>query len=141
MIKSKRAMFFVWLIAFVLSVFLLLIIPDHYNTSLFIVMAFDGVAFVSQLFLWRSLLKKAEAAEDTFFNAPVLTVSLIYLLIQFLLSVIKGIAIDAISAKTTLIINGLVLSIAWIIITLLLETKNHAQRVDSRQKDHHVDFG
>lgn len=134
-------MFFVWLIAFSLSVFLLLIIPDHYNTSLFIALVFDVVAFISQLFLWRALLKKVEAAEDTFFNAPVMTVSLIYLLIQFLLTVIKGIAIDAISAKTTLIINCIVLSIAWIIIILLLETKNHAQRVDSRQKDHHVDLG
>lgn len=140
MSKSRKTGVVIWVIAFALSVFLLLIIPNHYTTSVYVTLVFDGIAFISTLILWLNLFKNAESTADVFYCSPAMTVSTGYLIIQFVICIVTGILADAMTIKLSLILNFILTAIMWILILSTLNSKNHAQRVDARQKNHHVEL-
>lgn len=138
--RNRKLGIVIWAIAFVLSVFLTLIIPAHYSSNIFAVLTFDVIAFISVLILWINLFKNAKTPSDTFYNSPVMTISTVYLVIQLLLCIIVGLMVDTITFKMTLILNVVIMAIVWFLILSTIITKGHAQRVDFRQKDHHVEL-
>ena len=138
--KSRKTGISIWTIAFALSVFLLLIIPNHYTGSVYVTLVFDGVAFISTLVLWLNLFKNSKSASDIFYCSPAMTVSTGYLIIQFILCIVVGILADTITVKLSLILNFILAVIMWILILSTLTSKNHAQRVDARQKNHHIEL-
>ena len=138
--KSRKTGISIWTIAFALSVFLLLIIPNHYTGSVYVTLVFDGVAFISTLVLWLNLFKNSKSATDVFYCSPAMTVSTGYLIIQFILCIVVGILADTITVKLSLILNFILAAIMWILILSTLTSKNHAQRVDARQKNHHIEL-
>ena len=138
--KSRKTGISIWTIAFALSVFLLLIIPNHYTGSVYVTLVFDGVAFISTLVLWLNLFKNSKSASDIFYCSPAMTVSTGYLIIQFVLCIAAGILADTMTVKLSLILNFILTAIMWILILSTLNSKNHAQRVDARQKNHHIEL-
>lgn len=140
MSRNRKLGIAIWAIAFALSVFLTLIIPAHYSDNVFATLAFDGIAFISVLILWINLFKNAKTPDDTFYVSPAMTISTAYLAIQLILCFTVGLMVDTISFKMTLILNVVLMAIVWFLILSTIITKGHAQRVDSRQKDHHVEL-
>ena len=140
MIKNKWALICAWFITFALSVFLILIIPDQYTSVIIAVLIFDCIAFISQLILWLQSSKGNQSAEGIFQNAPVFVVSCAYLAIECVFNVICAALPNALPFKTVLIVNVCILAVAWIVIAALYGTKNHIQRVGSRQKNNHVEL-
>ena len=140
MSKSRKTGVAIWVIAFALSVFLLLIIPNHYSGSVYVTLVFDGIAFKSTLVLWLNLFKNSKSAVDIFYCSPAMTVSTGYLIIQFILCIVAGILGDVMTIKLSLILNFILAAIMWVLILATLNSKNHAQRVDARQKNHHVEL-
>lgn len=138
--RNRKLGIVIWAIAFALSVFLTLIIPAHYSSNIFAVLTFDVIAFISVLILWINLFKNAKMPDDTFYNSPAMTVSTIYLVIQLILCIVVGLTVDTITFKITLILNVVLMAVVWFLILSTIITKDHAQRVDSRQKDHHVEL-
>lgn len=140
MSRNRKLGIVIWAIAFALSVFLTLIIPAHYCSSIFVTLTFDGIAYISVLILWINLFRNTKKPNDTFYNSPAMTVSTIYLVIQLILCIIIGLMVDTITFKITLILNVVLMAVVWFLILSTIITKDHAQRVDSRQKDHHVEL-
>ena len=71
---------------------------------------------------------------------PVAVASGAYLASVSALGIICSAVQNSIPEKTVVIINTVVLIAAWIVIAALLGTKGYIQRVDSRQKNHHVEL-
>ena len=140
MSKNRKLGIVIWAIAFALSVFLTLIIPAHYSSSIFAVLTFDVIAFISVLILWINLFKNAKTPGNTFYVSPALTISTAYLAIQLILCIVVGLMVDTISFKMTLVLNVVIMAVVWFLILSTIITKDHSQRVDSRQKDHHVEL-
>ena len=140
MSKNRKIGISIWAITFALSIFLLLIIPSHYTGIVYITLAFDGTAFISTLILWLNLFKNSKSATDAFYCSPAMTASIGYLIIQFVLCIASGILVDTMTVKLSLILNFILAAIMWILILSTLTSKNHAQRVDTRQKNHHVEL-
>ena len=140
MSRNRKLGITIWAIAFALSVFLTLIIPAHYCSSIFVMLTFDVIAYISVLTLWINLFRNIKSPSDTFYNSPAMTISTAYLAIQLILCIAVGLMVDAISFKMTLILNVVLMAVVWFLILSTIITKDHAQRVDSRQKDHHVEL-
>ena len=138
--RNRKLGVVIWAIAFVLSVFLTLIIPAHYSSNIFAVLTFDVIAFISVLILWINLFKNAKTPGNQFYDSPAMTISTAYLAIQLILCITVGLMVDTISFKMALILNVVLMAVVWFLILSTIITKGHAQRVDSRQKDHHVEL-
>ena len=138
--RNRKLGIVIWAIAFALSVFLTLIIPTHYSSNIFVVLTFDVIAYIAVLLLWINLLRNTKMPDDTFYNSPAMTISTAYLAIQLILCIGIGLMVDTISFKMTLILNVVLMAVVWFLILSTIITKGHAQRVDSRQKDHHVEL-
>lgn len=138
--KSRIIKCVIWFLAFALSVFLLLVIPGGYSQSIWVTFVFDVIAFVSQLILWLIILNKSGGAKGVFNRYPTMVVSSLYLIAEFIICVVTAVMGLSIPFKTSLIINFIVMVIAWIILLMLILSKDHVERIDSRQKDHHVEL-
>lgn len=128
----------IWFLGLALSLFLLFVIPNNINQARIITAVFTIIAFVSQLFMWLYLFKGRVDAKGTFYRTPTITLSLVYMLIQFALCTLM--AFITLTTKVSLIVNFVVLVLMWILILALNSVKNHAQKVDSRQKNHHIEL-
>jgi len=125
-----------WVLVFVLSAFLLLIIPKSYDSTIWITLGFTVVAYVSQLILFLSLLAKQQTPNEVFYKTPTMTISSLYMIVQMIICIVVPLANWGI--KTVLVVNFVVLILMWIVLCGLLAGKDHAKRIDSRQKDHHT---
>lgn len=130
----------IWTITFTLSVFLILVIPNHYSVCIWTTLVFDAIAYISSLALWMNLFRNANTPADVFYCSPTITVSTAYLVIQLILCIVVGFMVDTISFKMTLVLNIVLMAVVWFLILTAIIAKGHSQRVDSRQKDHHVEL-
>ncbi len=140
MSKNKTIGIIMWVVLFALSVFLLFIIPNHYSSSIFVALVFDCIAFLSLLIIWLKLLQTNSKPNDVFLSTPAILISTIYMIVQFIICIVTAIVNDGISLKLSLIINVILMALMWVLILATLNAKNHANRIDSRQKDHHVEL-
>lgn len=130
----------IWTLGFALSVFLLFVIPSSYTNSIYASLVFDGIAFISTLILWIRLFQSTKTPTDVFYCTPAMTFSTIYLVIQFIICLVIAVFAEKISFKLALTANIVLMVLAWIILLSVLSAKDHAQRIDSRQKDHHIEL-
>ena len=138
MTKNKMFGIVILILVFVLSIFFLFIIPGEYTTAIWITLAFDIIAFGSQLFLWYTLFKGQNSKEDVFYKTPAVTMSTLYMVIQFIICLVMAFAGNIISSKTAIIVNFVVCVLMWVVIIMLITVKDHVKKVNSRQKDHHI---
>ena len=136
--KGKLLGTILLLLIMALSVFLLLIIPKEYGPAIWITLCFDVIAFGSQLLLLLILFKGENDPKEVFYRTPSMVVSTIYLCIQFCICIVTGIFGASMNTKLILSINFIVMIMAWIVLVPMLFSKDHIQKVDSRQKDHHI---
>ena len=137
MSKKNMLAIVVWTLAFALSVFVLLVIPSQYTSSIFITLIFDVVTFISTLIFWLTLYSSNKKSKDMFYRSPAMIISAFYLFIQFILCIVVGALGERIAFKVALTINFILFVIMWAIILSTLIANDHAIHVDSRQKDHH----
>ncbi len=140
MIKSKVICFIIWIFSLALALFLIFIIPNDVNGSVIVTAVFTVVAFVSQLILWLALFKENVGSDGIFYRTPVIIFSAVHMIIQFIICILMAFAGNVITVKMSLIINFLVFLLIWILILALILSKDYAQKIDSRQKNHHVEL-
>lgn len=138
--KTKIVGFSIWLLVFALSVFLLMVIPSNYSQSIWVTLVFDVIAFVSQLVLWLIIYGKPVGAKDVFNRYPIMLVSSIYLIVELVICIVTAVMGLSISFKMALVINFTIMIFAWIILLMMVLSKDHIERLDERQKDHHVEL-
>lgn len=114
--------------------FFALIIPDSYARQIWTVVIFDLITFVSKLILWCSKVKNAK---KTFYKYPVITMSTVYLIQQFVIATIVAILNETIPFKIVLIINFVLLVVMWDILLSIFMAKDKIESFASRQTDYH----
>ena len=140
MVRSKALRLAAWLLCFALSIFLLFVIPKSYTPSIWVALIFDVIAFVSQLILWIIILDQASDSKGVFNRYPIMAVSTSYLIAELIVCIVTSVLGASLSLKTSLIVNFLIMVVAWVVIVLLISSKNHIERLDSRQKDRHIEL-
>lgn len=136
--KSKTIGCVIWFLLFALSVFLLFIIPKEYTAVVWIALVFDIIAYVSQFALWFFSDKDSDKKNSTFNRYPGMVVAAFYLIIQSLLCIVTACTVTVMSIKLSITLNLVIMIIMWVLILMLKLSKKYIERVDSRQKDHHV---
>lgn len=112
-----------------------MLIPSQISPSIYVALAFDIIAFVSQLILWLTGFgNKAEVVS----KYSSMTVSTGYLIVQFVFNLIITFGADAITMKVVLIINIILFVVVWIVLCLIMSSISRIKNVDSRQIDHHT---
>ena len=127
-----------WFLALAAVHLIVFLAARELTAALWIAYGFTIFAFVSQLMLWLVIWQKTLDGKQQFLHAPVLTYSLLYLAGQVVLCLIF--AFVHASAKTAVFVNGLTLILFWALLVLSLIGKNHIERVDQRQKNHHIEL-
>lgn len=127
----------IWGLLLILTLFLALIIPKEYNAQIWTILVFDVIAFLSQFITWFA---KVKSSKETFYKYPAMTMSSIYLVLQFVISTLTAIINTGMPFKLLLIIEVLLLVIMWDLILLTLMAKDKIESLDSRQKDHHIEL-
>lgn len=127
-----------WFLALAAVYLIVFLAARELTAALWISYGFTMFAFASQLVLWLVAWKKPMNSKQQFLHTPVLTYSLLYLAGQTVLCLIFAFA--RASAKTAVLVNVLVLIAFWALMVLSLIGKNHIERIDRRQKDHHIEL-
>ncbi|MCR5430076.1 MAG: hypothetical protein K6E58_02470 [Eubacterium sp.] len=131
--KARVITISVWMLLFILSIFLLLVIPNNYTNVIWATLTFAIIAFVSQLVLWCLLFKKNKQ-KDKFYFYPTAVISSFYIFAQLFLCILAAVLVNIISFKVTLIINFLIMIIAWILILVTILSKDYIEKIDESQK-------
>lgn len=125
----------IWGLLLALTLFLALIIPKEYTSQIWTILVFDVIAFLSQFITWFA---KVKSSKEIFYKYPPMTMSSIYLILQFVISTLTAIINTGMPFKLLLIIEAILLVIIWILILSTLMAKDKIESLDSRQKDHHI---
>lgn len=127
----------IWLLLMILTMFLVFVIPSQITKQIWTIVVFDVIAFVSQLLIWFT---KDKDTHETFYKYPAVIVSTMYLAVQFLISMVVAILNESIPFKVVLTVNVVFLVIMWVVILFELIAKDKIVRLDSRQKNHHIEL-
>ena len=136
----KKTLPVVWALMLALTLFLTLILPERLNAAVIATAIFAAVGYASQLLLGRLVPRDTKGADAAAANAPLAVVSGAYLLCASVFSVVCAVFSDAISLKAVIVVHVVLLIVTWILLASLLGTRAHIRRVDSRQKDHHIEL-
>lgn len=126
-----------WTIGLLLAHLLIFFIPKNYTIAVWITYGFTLLAFLSQLTLWLYIWRKSLDAKETFLRTPVFMLSVCYMFFQIILCGVFPFWITA-STKIVFIVNTLFLTVVWALLIISMIARNHIERIDSRQKDHHT---
>ncbi|MDO4492745.1 MAG: hypothetical protein Q4C53_02540 [Clostridia bacterium] len=129
-----------WSVAFAFSVFLALIVPQHYTCAVYVSLAFDIFAFASVTVLKGKLFGTVDKKKTPGYDMPVAVLFIVYPLLQTVLCVAVGLASETISLKLTLVLNVVLAAVMWFSMLAAGMAKDRAQHVDVRQKDHHTEL-
>ncbi len=134
--SNKTIGVILWGIGLLLAHILVFLLPDGKTPALWVTYGFTLFAFFSQLVLWLLMWKKALTPPQQFLHTPILFFSVCYLIGQLLLCAVFALFFGP--ARTAALINGLFLCAVWALILSAAISRNHAEDVDQRQKNHHI---
>lgn len=128
-----------WLLGLIVAHLTIFCLPKSYTAAVWITYGFTLFAFLSQLALWLYIWREPIEADGRFLHTPVLTLSVGYMLLQLVPCLVFTLW-SAASPKIVVLANALLLIAMWALLVLAMIGKSHIQRVDSRQKNHHVEL-
>ena len=137
---SKKIGIGVWALALALVNLLLFVLERGMTATFWITFAFVWTAFLSSLIFQLLLSNNAPSPDEGFLHIPAHLVAIAYELVQLPLCVIFALGSATIPTKAALLVNGILLIIAWAVALLSLAGNDHVKKVNSRQKDHHAEL-
>lgn len=126
----------VWFLALALANLLLFALTRAMSPTFWITFAFVWTAFLSSLVFQLYLAKRSKAPDDSLLHIPALAVSLVYEATQIPVSVIFALGSAVIAEKVALLVQGVLLIVAWSAALLALCGNTHIKKVNRRQRDH-----
>lgn len=132
---NKKIVIFLWVLLFVLSLFLLLVVPEYYTPQIGMAIIFNILAFLSPVSV---IIIKGNNQFQTFYKYPQMIASIFYIVLQFVISLYAVLNSGVIALKTYIIINVVFMAIMWSVILLLVIGRNNIEKLDARQKNHHT---
>lgn len=113
---NKKIVIFLWGLLFVLSLFLLLVVPEYYTPQIWMAIVFNILAFLSPVSM---IIIKGNNQFQTFYKYPQMIVSIFYIVLQFVISLYAVLNSGVIALKTYIIINVVFMAIMWSVILWL----------------------
>ena len=86
------------------------------------------------------LSKEGSTKEKTFLNLPVYMYSIYVMIIQLAVDILCSFFAERIPIKLVIFVEIIFLVVQCIIIVMSLITKNSIEKLDSRQKNHHIEL-
>lgn len=138
--SNKKLGIIIWGLCFALAMILLFCLERGLTTTFWVTFGFVCVAFMSALVFQILIWKTANTLDEQVLHCPGIFLSNIYVLIQLPICIIFSLGSNSIPSKAAIIINAIILIGAWILIFASLVGNDHIERVNGRQKDHHVEL-
>lgn len=129
--------FVIWALLMGLTLFLTLTIPKTYSPQIWSAVIFDVLAFVLLLII-GGINKKSK--KEVFYKIPLMYIGGIYVIAQVVISIVVAVINTILPMRVLLIIEVIILIVSWIVIMLLIMSKDEIEELDKRQKDHHVEL-
>lgn len=118
---------------------LIFCIATNFTTAIWVTYGFTLFVFFSQLILWLYLWRRPLGTKERFYYTPALLISVCHIILQTVLCLVFVLWNSA-SVKVAILFNALLLLVILALLILSFLSKNHIERVDHRQKDHHVEL-
>ena len=138
--SNKKLGIIIWGLCFALAMVLMFCLERGLTTTFWVTLGFVCVAFLSALVFQMHVWKTSSKLDKQFLHFSGILLSNIYALIQLPICIIFSLGSDSIPFKASIIINAIILIVAWVLMLASLVGNNHIERVNSRRKDHHVEL-
>ena len=138
--SNKKLGIMIWGLCFALAMVLMFCLERGLTTTFWVTLGFVCAAFLSALIFQIIAWKTANTLDKQVLHFPGILLSNIYALIQLPICIIFSLGSNSIPFKASIIINAIILIVAWVLILASLVGNDHIERVNSRQKDHHVEL-
>lgn len=133
--KNKPLGVFLWLLGLVAVHLVIFLLSPEMTAARWITYGFTLFAFFSQLILWLAVWKKQPSNTEQFYAMPILLYSTLYLLGQLIVCIVFS--LTQATVKAAVLVNALVAFIMLALLSVSMIGRNHAAKVDTRQKNHH----
>lgn len=140
MSNNRKIGIIAWVLGLALCNVLLFCLERGMTSTFWIAFAFVWIAFVSALIFQVMTWKKSDAPDEQFLHIPAIAISFGYMVIQIPTSIIFSLGSSAIPYKAAIIVNFLLLVVAWLLVLGGLGGNNYIRKVNSRQKNHHTEL-
>ena len=138
--KNKVIGIAIWFFGTVLSMVLMFCLEQGMTATFWVTFGFVLAAFVSALIFQMSVWTTNATSDEQFIHIPAMVVSSVYILVQIPICVIFALGSSVIPFKIAILINAIILIIAWIINLMSVAGNDHIRKVNGRQKDHHIEL-
>ena len=130
--SNKKLGIIIWGLCFVLSMILLFCLERGLTTTFWVTLGFVCAAFLSALVFQILAWKCPNTLDKQVLHFSGILLSNIYVLIQLPICFIFSLGSNSIPFKVSIF--------AWVLILSSLAGNDHIEKVNSRQKDHHVEL-
>lgn len=137
---NKKLGIVIWGLCFVLALVLLFCLERGLTTTFWVTLGFVCVAFLSALVFQILTWKMTTTLDKQILHLSGIMLSNVYVLIQLPICIIFSLGSSTIPVKVSIVINAIILIAAWVLILSSLVGNDHIERINSRQKDHHVEL-
>lgn len=134
--NNKLLGILLWLIGFAVECTLLFCIAREYTASVWVTFGFTAFVFISQLGIWLYSWRNPLSAGERFLHTPLFTLSVWYMVLQAVPCLVFG--IWQCPTKIAVLVNTALSIVIWVMMILSMLAKNNIEKVESRQKDHHI---
>lgn len=135
--KNKKMGLAVWALGLVLANALLFCLSRELTMTVWITFGFVWLAFLSAIALQLLVWKRNADLDEQILHIPALIISYIYMIVQIPICVIFALGAVVIPWKVTLLVQIILLVLAWFAAIGSLAGNDHIKRVNGRGKDHH----
>lgn len=129
-----------WILGLALANVLLFCLSREMTPTLWVTFGFVWLAFLSVLIFQLLVWKQTTDSDTKVLHITALSVSYIYIVIQIPICVVFAIGSGVIPWKAALLIHAVLMILAWLVIIGSLTGNDHVQKVNERQKHHHIEL-
>lgn len=138
--SNKKLGIIIWGLCLVLAMILLFCLERGLTTTFWVTFVFVCAAFLSALVFQILTWKSTNTLDKQVLHFSGILLSNIYVLIQLPICIVFSLGSNSIPFKASIIINAIIFIAAWVLILSSLVGNDHIERVNSRQKNHHVEL-
>lgn len=140
MSNDRKMGLIVWGLCMLLCTVLIFSLEHGFTRTLIITIMFVCFAFISFFIFQSYIWKKGRTREGVFLKISSIIVSYFYLLVQIPICIIFSIGSNIISYKIAILVNMVLVVIVWGMILGGLVGNEHIEKVNNRQKNHHIEL-
>lgn len=129
--KNRKLGCAILIIAFVLFNIIAFAIPTDKTSTFWIAYAFTDIAFIAQIFIWKTGFKNAETMKSKFLGLPILHLGIVCLIIQ-VIAFAAFMAIPTLAPWIAIVACALILGISLICMITSEVGKEEIKRVEAK---------